>query len=203
VIVTIRLKPANPFRWLVPSGNSKRRVGKDPDVSTGTRANRAVHLESLVRRLGTAAVGLTICAVTAADGNVVLANPPIPTPVFHSDPRIARLEAFFDSYSCPSPRHVAEYLRVADIYGLDYRILPALSVRESTCGQYQQMNNRWGWDNARSGFGSIPAGIEFIAQQLAEAPRYKGKSLDQKLWTYNPLAAYPGEIKKLMQKIGD
>lgn len=171
------------------------------------RANPTAGLEVIARKFGTAAVGLTMCAVTAADGTVVVAvpraptPPPQPMPVFHADPRIARLEAFFDSYACPSPRHIAEYLRVADTYGIDYRILPALSVRESTCGHYQQMNNRWGWDNARSGFGSIPAGIEYVGRQLAQAPQYKGKSLDQMLWTYNPLPPYPGEVKKLMQKI--
>src|SRR5262249_8094215 len=122
-------------------------------------------------------------------------------PAFTSDRRIERLRTFFDSYACPAPRHIADYLRAADTYRLDYRILPALSVRESTCGQYQKLNNRWGWDNAETGFGSIPAGIDYVARQLAEAPQYKGKTLDQILWTYNPRPAYPEEIKKLMSKI--
>jgi hypothetical protein len=159
----------------------------------------------MVRHFGTAVVGVTMCAVTAADGTVVAfrptTNPPTELRLLQIDPRVARLEAFFDAYTCPAPRHTADYLRVADSYGLDYRILPALSVRETTCGQYQQMNNRWGWDSARSGFRSIPAGMEYVARQLAQAPQFKGKTLEQKLWTYNPVAKYPGEIKKLMLRI--
>ena len=159
-----------------------------------------VRVQSIVRKLGTAAVGVTMFAVTAADGTVIV-NRPTPLPVFTADARIERLRVFFDAYACPAPRHIADYLRVADTYGLDYRILPALSVRESTCGQYQKMNNRWGWDSGQSGFGSIASGIEYVARQLAEAPQYKGKTLDQLLWTYNPRAAYPGEVKKLMARI--
>jgi hypothetical protein len=193
-------------KLLAPAALQKAVLRKVLPLKERLRANPTAGLETIARKFGTAAVGLTMCAVTAADGTVVVSiprapAPPLQTPVFHADPRIARLEAFFDSFGCPSPRHVADYLRVADTYGIDYRILPALSVRESTCGLYQQMNNRWGWDNARSGFGSIPAGIEYVARQLAEAPQYKGKSLDQLLWTYNPLPPYPGEVKKLMQKI--
>ena len=155
----------------------------------------------MARKWGAAAVGVTMFAVTAADGTVI-ANRPVILPRFNADPRIERLRTFFDSYSCPAPRHIADYLRVADTYGLDYRILPALSVRESTCGQYQRSdNNRWGWDSGDSGFGSVASGIEYVGRQLAEAPQYKGKTLDQVLWTYNPRSPYPAEVKKLMQKI--
>jgi len=197
LIVIVRLKPTRPVRWLIHARDLARQ-----EVQSGYLAasrNRA-RIQSLARNLGTAAVGVTMCAVTAADGTVIT-NPPVKTPVFTADRRIERLRLFFDSYSCPAPRHIADYLRAADTYGLDYRILPALSVRESTCGQYEQLNNRWGWDSGQSGFGSIASGIDYVARQLAEAPQYKGKTLDQVLWTYNPRAAYPGEVKKIMEKI--
>jgi hypothetical protein len=38
-------------------------------------------------------------------------------------------------------------------------------------------------------------GIDFVSRQLAEGSFYKGKSLDQKLFTYNPRVAYPEEVK--------
>jgi hypothetical protein len=214
VIVIVRLKPAGAVRWLIQARNPQRdkSIQEVAEVAQNRRAevaqnqragvaqNQRARFESLARKLGTAAVGVTMCAVTAADGTVI-ANPPARTPVFTADRRIERLQAFFDSYACPAPRHIADYLRAADTYGLDYRILPALSVRESTCGQYEKLNNRWGWDSGESGFGSIALGIEYVARQLAQAPQYKGKTLDQLLWTYNPRAAYPGEVKKIMEKI--
>jgi len=117
------------------------------------------------------------------------------------DARAAKLFAFFAAHRCPVPLHVGDYLRVADAYAIDYRLLPALSVRESTCGRHQRLNNRWGWDSARTGFESVARGIEFVARQLAEGRSYRGKTLEEKLHTYNPNPQYPGEIKRLMQEI--
>ena len=82
---------------------------------------------------------------------------------------------FFESYHCPSPFYTAEYLRAADTYHLDYRLLPAISIIESKCGEYRHWNNRWGWTTVR-GFSTVRAGIDFIASRLAEADFYKDKT---------------------------
>lgn len=118
-----------------------------------------------------------------------------------ADARFARLEMFFDRYQCPPPHYSYIYLQAADAYSLDYRLLPAISVRESTCGQYERFNNRWGWDSLATGFSSVPQGIEFLARQLAQAPRYRGQPLGAKLETYNPIPAYVGEVEHLMRQI--
>jgi len=65
-----------------------------------------------------------------------------------TDDRPIKLETFFKSYQCPQPHYVEEYVRAADMYDIDYRLLPALSIRESTCGQHNRLNNHWGWDSA-------------------------------------------------------
>jgi hypothetical protein len=80
--------------------------------------------------------------------------------------------------------------------------LPAVSIRETSCGKgAQQPNNFWGYHPGQQSFPSIAEGIEFVAQRLAEHPAYKGKTLDGKLFTYNPRAAYPGEVKRIMMQI--
>lgn len=118
-----------------------------------------------------------------------------------ADLRSARLQAFFNAYGCPGPLHIEDYLRAADTYGIDYRLLPAVSVRESTCGRYQRKNNHWGWDSAKVGFVSVANGIEYIAHQLARGRYYHGKTLDQKLRMYNPNPRYAAEVRKLMREI--
>jgi len=140
-------------------------------------------------------LGVVACAAVASDSTL-----PLPG---SNDPRGARLEAFFRSYGCPAPLHVKDYLRAADSHALDYRILPAISLVESTCGAFEKMNNRWGWDSAQSGFPSVPEGIEFITTQLAEGPPYKGKTLKEKLFTYNPYPQYVRQVERLMQQIED
>lgn len=146
-------------------------------------------------RLARAAVlGVTACAAIASDNTLPARDP---------DPRTVRLEAFFKAYDCPAPLHVEEYLRAADSHALDYRILPAISLVESTCGAFQRMNNRWGWDSTQSGFPSVPAGIDYITKQLAENPHYKGKTVQEKLFTYNPYPQYVRQVQRLMQQIED
>jgi hypothetical protein len=118
------------------------------------------------------------------------------------DPRIANLEKFFRTYRCRAPFHIAEYLRAADDYALDYRLLPAISIRETRCGATEKDNNRWGFHPGQEeGFASIAAGIEFMAHRIAEHPLYKGKTLEDKLFTFNPRRAYPQEVRRIMRQI--
>jgi len=143
-----------------------------------------------------ALAALTLMA--SAYGNVVTENPPVVR-----DNRYDRLESFFQSFGCPTPHYVNEYVGAADSYAIDYRLLPAISVLESTCGIYQRLNNRWGWDSARKGFSSFRSGLQYIARQLSEGRFYKDKSLDEKVRMYNPNPEYARQVRKLMLKIDD
>jgi hypothetical protein len=140
----------------------------------------------------------------AATNTLNVAEPSIasvPLLVYQSDPRADRLAAFFKIYHCPAPHHVQDYIRVADAYGLDYRLLPAISIRETTCGLAEKDNNRWGYHPGRQAFPSVGEGINFLARQLAQNPPYVGKSTRQKLLTYNPRPSYPAEIEHIMRQI--
>ena len=154
--------------------------------------DRVSNLPRNGRLARSAILGLLACGVMASDNTLP-----------RQDPRGERLEAFFKAYDCPAPLHVDEYLRAADSYAIDYRLLPAISLVESTCGAFEKMNNRWGWASAETGFASVPAGIEFISAQLAENPRYKGKTLPEKLFTYNPYPQYVRQVQRLMREIED
>jgi hypothetical protein len=118
-----------------------------------------------------------------------------------NDERHAKLETFFQSFRCPAPHHVEEYVGAADNYAIDYRLLPAISVLESTCGIYQRANNRWGWASARKGFASFRAGLEYIAHQLADGRYYKNKTLEEKVHMYNPRPQYARQLESLMRQI--
>jgi len=118
-----------------------------------------------------------------------------------ADRRVERLAQFFAMYHCPPPHRVQEYLLAADRYRLDYRLLPAISVRETTCGLTQWSNNYWGYNPGRQSFPTVEDGIDYVSRQLAEGESYKGKSLEQKLFTYNPRPAYPGQVKSIMLQI--
>ena len=117
------------------------------------------------------------------------------------DPRVAHLERFFEHYNCPVPYHISGYLRAADTYELDYRLLPAIAIRETLCGVSDQRNNHWGYHPGRQSFESVESGIDFVAERLANGFFYRGKTLQEKLFIYNPRSAYPGEIQRIMRQI--
>lgn len=139
-----------------------------------------------------------LCALACAAGLLPL---PAAEPALTQDGRAVKLESFFHAHGCPAPHLVHEYLHAADENGIDYRLLPAVSVRESTCGLHARRNNRWGWDSARMGFASLARGIRFVAHELAFGRYYRGKTTDEKLRVYNPNPSYPKEVKRLMQEI--
>jgi hypothetical protein len=147
-------------------------------------------MDMVVQAKRAAVIGLMTCAAITANDTVA-----------PQDQRIFRLEAFFKAYNCPEPLHVDDYLRAADAYQIDYRMLPAISLIETTCGSFERLNNHWGWDSAQTGFASVEEGIHFIASQLAENPYYKDKTLEQKLWMYNPDAQYVTQVRRLMRQI--
>jgi len=179
VIVTIRLTPVWAARCL-------------------TVASRLPRLELLVRSLGVMGLGFALCASTTADVPLLM---PRPVAIAKPDLRGARLERFFKAYGCPSPHHVAEYLQAADDYRLDYRLLPAVSIRETLCGVGAWQNNRWGYHPGEQTFPSVAIGIDFMGRVLTEGAFYKGKTLEQKLLTYNHRAAYTDEVKSIMRQI--
>jgi hypothetical protein len=152
------------------------------------------------RVLGLTLVGLALGAAGTSDAPDEIVKSATAPPAH--DPRIDRLERFFEIYHCPTPYYTDEYLRAADDYALDYRLLPAVSIRETSCGRQEWKNNRWGYNPGRQRFPSIEVGIDFVARQLATSPLYKSKPLHEILITYNPVhPQYPEEVKWIMRQI--
>lgn len=173
----------------LPAGAGARLVIRALEAVAGDRACKRV------RRLGFAAAAVLACA-TAVPVDVAPC-----TQIGEADPRAQRLGTFFEAHHCPQPHHVDDYLRAADRYGLDYRLLPAISLRETTCGWTQKDNNLWGYHPGRMSFASVESGIEFLSRQLAKNPPYAGKTLREKLRTYNPRPAYLAEVERIMKQI--
>jgi hypothetical protein len=153
-------------------------------------------------RINPARFRSTAANLALAGALVGFANPASELPVEapKADPRAERLGRFFRLYNCTGS-HVMEYLRAADEHGLDYRLLPAISVRETGCGATARENNYWGYHPGRQTFPSVADGIDYLARVLAEGEFYRGKSTEEKLFTYNPLTTYPHEVQRIMRQI--
>jgi hypothetical protein len=121
---------------------------------------------------------------------------------YSADPRLERLRDFFNDFQAPAYAFAEDFLASADRHGLDWRLLPSVSILESGGGKASRRNNILGWDSCRVGFPSVPAGVETVAARLAHSSLYKNKNLNQKLAVYNPRREYPSRVRALMQRLG-
>ena len=120
---------------------------------------------------------------------------------YREDHRFDRLKSFFEKADCPARDYVEEFLSIADLYALDWRLLPSISFVESTGGKTARNNNLFGWDSGRAQFSSPGAGIDEVGFRLSHSSLYRDKDLDGLLATYNPDAEYGRKVKFVMQQI--
>lgn len=108
------------------------------------------------------------------------------------DRRVAVLKTFFRKYDSPLYDHADFIVKVSDEYGLDYRLIPAISMQESTACKFIPHNsyNCWGWGiygDKITRFNSYPDAIETIAKGLKKNYIDKGlTSPEQIMAKYTP-----------------
>jgi len=123
-------------------------------------------------------------------------------PAVSTDPRLIRIRQYFLERDCPAHQYAEDFIMAADRHELDWRLLPSISMIESTGGKEARNNNMFGWDNGNVRFSTRRDGIHRVASRLAESRYYKGKSLDQTLRTYNPRSEYGKKVKLVMAQLG-
>ncbi len=122
--------------------------------------------------------------------------------------RAAKIEDYFATHNLPLKNSGLSFVLTAEKYGLDWRLLPAIAMRESTGGKFACGNNPFGWGSCRINFESVEEAIEVVGLNLAgENPKtayfYKGKTISEKLRAYNgPVVPnYPNEVLAIMNLI--
>jgi hypothetical protein len=119
-----------------------------------------------------------------------------------TDPRLFHLHKFFAAHNSPLKDLAPEFLIAADKNDLDWRLLPSISLVESSAGKFYRNNNVFGWDSCHRRFPSVRASIHMVAAQLGTSPRYRDKSVSQILSIYNPRPEYSVRVKSVMRTIG-
>lgn len=92
----------------------------------------------------------------------------VPVQFIQTDPRVEKLSNFFKKHNSPLENHVDSFIRTADLYHLDYRLLPAIAGVESTFCKFfiRSTNNCWGWGSGSISFDSFDHAISHIAEKL-------------------------------------
>ncbi|NMB91650.1 glucosaminidase domain-containing protein [candidate division WWE3 bacterium] len=100
--------------------------------------------------------------------------------------RIEALEKFFDEFKSPLKANAETFVDVADKYSLDYKLLPAISCMESSCGKklIEGSYNPFGWGiygNNAIYFKSYDEAIETVAKGIKENYLEKGLDTPEKI----------------------
>jgi hypothetical protein len=117
------------------------------------------------------------------------------------DLREAILRRFFRENHCPAEDYAGIFVQEADAHGLDWRLLPSLSIIETGGGKHAPGNNLFGWANGKTSFDSVSAAIHHVATFLEIGKPYRGKDLDGKLITYNKRPDYRAIVTGVMRRI--
>ena len=98
---------------------------------------------------------------------------------------VQTLTAWLSAHGCPN--YAVDFVESANAKNLDFRTLVPIWVIESGCGKHELYSNGFGFEPSGSlkHFTSTQEAIAYVSQQLANGRPYAGKTLKEKVTTYN------------------
>jgi hypothetical protein len=123
------------------------------------------------------------------------------------------IDAYFKKYDMPLEGTGMKMAIESEKNGLDWRLIPAIAVRESTGGKFsckKVTNSFFGWGSCKINFKSKDEAIEIVARNLGgnnpnTDHHYAGKTTFEILQKYNPpsiVKNYAPQVMKIMDAIG-
>lgn len=87
---------------------------------------------------------------------------------FSNSNRVRILSQYLSRYNSPLRFAAVHFIKTADRYGLDWRLLPAIAGMESTFGKFMidETYNPFGWGGGYIYFDSFEESIETVGRQL-------------------------------------
>jgi hypothetical protein len=97
-----------------------------------------------------------------------------------------RLDAYFYKRDMPLAGYGIEFVRAANKYNVDWRLIAAIGVRESSGGKHMMNNNPFGWGSAKIKFDDFSEAIDVVTSNLGgfnpnTARYYKNADTKKKL----------------------
>ena len=127
--------------------------------------------------------------------------------------KVKAIDDYFRLHDMPLSGMGKKMVEESEKNDLDWRLLPAVAVRESTGGKYDCVkvkNNPFGWGSCKINFNSVEEAIETVAMNLGgnnpnTERHYADKTTDEILKAYNPPSIVPNyvkQVKSIMNVIG-
>lgn len=127
--------------------------------------------------------------------------------------KAALVDAYFESHDAPLEGYGMKFVTEAKKNDIDWRLLPAIAMRETTGGKHtcknpKAPNNNFGWGSCKIGFSSIDKSIEHISKTVSgnnpNGRYYKDEMTTvQILKKYNPDSIIPGYSKQVVRIMMD
>lgn len=128
--------------------------------------------------------------------------------------RALAIDTYYKERNMPLEGYGKKMVEEALKNDIDWRLLPAISVRESTGGKHackRVKNSNFGFGSCKINFESVDKEIEIVARNLGgnnprTAYHYDNKTTKQILQAYNPpsvIPQYAQQVMKIMDRIDD
>lgn len=126
--------------------------------------------------------------------------------------RINKIRSYYNRYNLPLAAHAEDFVRSANKYDIDWRLVAAIGMIESTGGKFACSTAKYsafGWGSCKIDFDSYEQSIDVISKNLAgknpnTSHYYAGKDIRGILWSYNPdtiRAGYGDMVMRQMEII--
>lgn len=122
--------------------------------------------------------------------------------------RADKIDAYFEKRNMPLQGYGMTMVLASEKHDIDWRLLPAIAIRESTGGKFACGKNPFGWGSCAIKFDSWEIAIETVARNLGgnnpkTARYYKDTETEVKLYHYNGsvIPTYTAEVLEFMELI--
>ncbi len=122
--------------------------------------------------------------------------------------RAGKIDAYFKERAMPLAGFGAKMVVAAENHDIDWRLLPAIAIRESSGGKQACGYNPFGWASCKIDFKSYDEAIDTLARNLGgnnpNTAAYYSGTTEKKLHHYNGtvVPTYTQEVLSIMESIG-
>lgn len=117
-----------------------------------------------------------------------------------TDFRVLKLQNLLQKYNSPLSAYAKLFISQADVFNLDWKLIPAITGVESSFGVYipNDSYNAYGWDNGMGKFSNWPDSISHVTKKMSQDYVARGaRTVEQIAPIYNPVT--PNDWKEHVQ----
>lgn len=153
---------------------------------------------------------------------ITLGSEPTPEPINKPEPnidsehflsldnetKVNAIRSYYEKHNCPLAEYAEVFVEVANKNSLDWRLLVAIGMKESSGGKRLVGNNPFGFGYLT--FRDFEHAIRYVGSAIAgNNPQqhyfHEGMTVYEILWKYNGTveAGYPARVMSIMNSIGE